>query len=94
MDGTRLSISFDVPRGRLTDNMAHDVLRTSEMLDLKCIVFSRGKVPAQDIVDEADADGFVVLCTKETGFTTCGLLYEAGLRGVPVPVEWNTGGEA
>lgn len=70
------------------------VLRTSEMLDLKCIVFARGKVPAQDIIDEADEDGFVLLCTKETGFTACGLLYEAGLRGVPVPVEWNTGGDA
>ena len=65
------------------------VIRTSEMLDLKCIVFARGKVPTEDILENADEQGIVVITTKETAFTTCGLLYEAGMRGVPVPLEWN-----
>ena len=62
------------------------VLRTADMLDLKCLVFARGKVPGDDILEQADDQGLVVITTKETAFTACGLLYEAGLRGVPI--EW------
>ena len=62
------------------------VLRTADMLDLKCLVFARGKIPSDDIVEQADEQGLVVITTPETAFTTCGLLYEAGLRGVPI--EW------
>ena len=69
------------------------VVRTSEMLDLKCLVFARGKVPTDDILDSAAEQGLVVLTTKATAFTACGLLYEAGMRGVPVPLDWNTEGE-
>ena len=66
------------------------VVRTSEMLDLKCLVFARGKVPTEDILDSAAEQRLVVLTTKATAFTACGLLYEAGMRGVPVPLDWNT----
>ena len=62
------------------------VLRTADMLDLKCLVFARGKIPSEDLVEQADEQGLVVITTPETAFTTCGLLYEAGLRGVPI--EW------
>ena len=65
------------------------VLRTADMLDLKCLVFARGKVPGDDILEQADDQGLVVITTKETAFTACGLLYEAGLRGVPI--EWPEG---
>ena len=68
------------------------VLRTADMLDLKCLVFARGKVPTDDILEAAQEQGLVVMTTKETAFTTCGLLYEAGLRGVPI--EWPEGEEA
>ena len=57
------------------------VIRTAEMLDIHCIVFARGKVPQQDILEEAAALGIVVLSTRQTTYTTCGLLYEAGIRG-------------
>lgn len=66
------------------------VVRTSEMLDLKCLVFVRGKVPTADILESAEEQGLVVITTKVTAFTACGLLYEAGLRGVPVPMGWDT----
>jgi predicted transcriptional regulator len=65
------------------------VVRTSEMLDLKCLVFARGKVPTEDILESAQEQGLVVLTTKLTAFSTCGMLYEQGRRGVPVPVEWD-----
>ena len=69
------------------------VVRTSEMLDLKCLVFARGKVPTKDILDSAAEQNLVVLSTKLTAFSACGVLYEAGLRGVPVPAEWGQGGD-
>ena len=68
------------------------VVRTSEMLDLKCLVFARGKIPTDDILDQAEEQGLVVIATKQTAFTACGLLYEAGLRGVPI--EWPEGEKA
>ena len=68
------------------------VIRTSEMLDLKCLVFARGKIPTEDIRDSADEQGLVVLATKLTAFSACGVLYEMGLRGVPVPVTWDQEG--
>ena len=68
------------------------VIRTSEMLDLKCLVFARGKIPTEDILDSADEQGLVVLATKLTAFSACGVLYQMGLRGVPVPVTWDQEG--
>ncbi len=66
------------------------VVRTSEMLDLKCLVFVRGKIPTEDILDNAEEQGLVVITSKLTAFSACGLLYEEGLRGVPVPTAWDS----
>ena len=68
------------------------VLRTADMLDLKCLVYARGKVPGEEILEQAEEQGLVVITTRETAFTACGLLYEAGLRGVPI--EWPESEEA
>lgn len=57
------------------------VIRTAEMLDIHCIVFARGKVPGEDVLSEARELGIVVLTTRHTTYTTCGLLYQAGIRG-------------
>ena len=62
------------------------VLRTADMLDLKCLVYARGKVPGEELLAQAQEQGLVVITTRETAFTACGLLYGAGLRGVPI--EW------
>ena len=34
--------------------------------------------------------GLVVITTRQTAFSACGLLYDMGLRGVPVPTGWDT----
>ncbi len=60
------------------------VLRTADMLDLKCLVYVRSKVPNEEIIEQADEQGLAVIATRETAFTACGLLYQAGLRGVPI----------
>lgn len=67
------------------------VVRTADMLDLKCLVFARGKIPTPEMLEQAQSQDLVVMTTRETAFTTCGLLYEAGLRGVPI--EWPEGEE-
>lgn len=56
-------------------------LRTAEMLDLQMIVFCRNKVPNEAMLEVARSLGFNVYTTAYTMFTTCGKLYEAGLRG-------------
>lgn len=57
------------------------VVRTAEMMDMKCIVFVRGKRPDLDIIDLAIDRDIVLLCTQLEMFTSCGLLYKNGLKG-------------
>ena len=57
------------------------VMRTAEMLDIHCVVFARGKIPPDEVLEEAAEIGIVVLSTEYTTYTTCGLMYEAGVRG-------------
>ncbi|MBQ6399736.1 MAG: hypothetical protein IJI21_06425 [Clostridia bacterium] len=57
------------------------VLRTSEMLDITCIVFSRGKLPSEEMLEMADEIGITVIASPMTTYTACGELYIHGLPG-------------
>ena len=57
------------------------VVRTSEMLDITCIVFARGKLPNQEMLEMAEENGITVLATEMTTYTACGELYIHGLPG-------------
>ena len=57
------------------------VVRTAEMMDMHCIVFVRGKRPTLDMIEMAEDRDMVMLCTEMEMFTSCGRLYENGLRG-------------
>ena len=57
------------------------VVRTAEMMDMKCIVFVRGKQPDADMIDLAKEREIVLLRTNFEMFTSCGLLYKNGLKG-------------
>ena len=57
------------------------VVRTAEMMDMKCIVFVRGKEPDNDMIELAVERDIVLLGTKLEMFTACGLLYKNGLKG-------------
>ena len=57
------------------------VVRTAEMMDMKCIVFVRGKVPPEGVVDLARDSGIVVMTTSERMYVACGKLYANGLEG-------------
>ena len=65
----------------LTGLVNPQVVRTAEMMDMKVIVFVRGNVPSDAILDLAHKLDIVVLKTELEMFTSCGKLYQAGLRG-------------
>ena len=55
------------------------VIRTANMMDMVCIVFARGKVPTEEMVELARESGIVVMFTKKRAFEASGILYLAGL---------------
>lgn len=57
------------------------VVRTAMMMDMRCIVFVRGKAPTPDIISLADDAGIVVMATEERMYVACGTLYSNGLHG-------------
>lgn len=57
------------------------VVRTADMMDIKCIVFVRGKEPDETVIKIAQEKAITLISTKLRMFTTCGLLYTHGLRG-------------
>ena len=57
------------------------VLRTAEMLDITCIVFSRGKMPSDEMLEMAEEIGITVISSPLTTYTACGELYVHGLPG-------------
>ncbi|AUS97833.1 hypothetical protein CDQ84_00110 [Clostridium thermosuccinogenes] len=65
----------------LTGLVNPQVIRTAEMMDIKVVVFVRGKNPGENIIDLAKEKGISVLTTKLPMFIACGKLYSAGLTG-------------
>lgn len=65
----------------LTGLVNNHVLRTAEMLDIQCIMFVRGKVPADDVVEMAKEMDIVLMTTSLAMFTACGILYTNGIKG-------------
>jgi Serine kinase of the HPr protein, regulates carbohydrate metabolism len=57
------------------------VVRTAEMLDVSCIVFSRGKLPSDEVIELAKECGITIMTTRHTMYTTCGILYSYGIPG-------------
>lgn len=64
----------------LTGLINLQVIRTAEMLDIKAIIFVRGKVPTDDMITLAREKGICLLSTRIPLYLACGKLYEAGLR--------------
>ena len=57
------------------------VLRTAEMMDIVCVIMVRDKQPDDAMIEMAAERNICLLATSLPMFSTCGLLYEAGLRG-------------
>lgn len=55
------------------------VVRTAFMMDMKAIVFVRGKTPDDEVVQLANMKDIILLKTEERLYSACGKLYKAGL---------------
>ena len=55
------------------------VIRTAEMMDMRCIVFVRNKKPSDEMLALAKESDIVILATSKRMFEACGLLYTGGL---------------
>ena len=65
----------------LTGLINPQVIRTAEMMDIKAVVFVRGKSPGQAVIELARDRKILVMATKDPMFIACGKLYNAGLTG-------------
>ncbi len=63
----------------LTGLVNCQVVRTAEMLDIKTIIFVRGKTPTEEMVKLANEYSMILMSTKNTLYTASGKLYSAGL---------------
>ncbi len=57
------------------------VVRTAMMMDMRCIVFVRGKTPTPEIVALAEDAGIVIMRSDLRMYVACGILYSEGLHG-------------
>ena len=59
----------------ITGLQSPQVIRTVSLMGISAVIFTRGKIPTQEIIDEAEKSSIVVLSTELKTYTTCGLLY-------------------
>lgn len=65
----------------LTGLVNPQVIRTAEMMDIRAVVFVRGKNLSPAILELASEKGITVMVTGEPMFIACGKLYSAGVTG-------------
>ena len=63
----------------LTGLVNGQVVRTAEMMDIKAIVFVRGKKPTEEIKELAKEYSMVIMTTDYPLYPSCGKLYASGL---------------
>jgi predicted transcriptional regulator len=59
-------------------------VRTAEMMDIKCIIYVRGKTPDEQVIKLANEKGICLMQTKYIMFNACGILYNSGLKGAEI----------
>lgn len=75
-------LAFTRPGSVLLTGLGNSqVVRTAEMLDLKAVVFVRGKQPDEKTVQMAESLGLVLILSPYPLYESCGKLYAAGLAG-------------
>jgi hypothetical protein len=65
--------------GLLTGLINSQVIRTAEMMDMRCVVFVRNKKPSEEMIEIAKDSGIVVLTSPMRMYEACGILYANGL---------------
>ena len=76
------ALAFGENKGLLLTGLNNpQCVRTAEMMDIHCVMLVRGKVPNEALVALANDKDIVVMKTDYSMYTSCGLLYGAGLSG-------------
>ncbi len=65
----------------LTGLVNPQVVRTADMMDMKCITFVRGKKPDENVLALAMERDMVIMSTPMRMYDACGKLYVSGLQG-------------
>ncbi|NSW89162.1 MAG: hypothetical protein HPY74_00520 [Firmicutes bacterium] len=65
----------------LTGLVNPQVIRTAEMMDIKVIIFVRGKKPGDSIIGMARERSIILLTTEYPMFIACGKLFSQGITG-------------
>ena len=76
-----MAFSCSTNQMMLTGLVNPQTIRTAEMMDVKVIVFVRGKVPDRGMLDLALEKGICILSTPLPMFSACGILYQNGVKG-------------
>lgn len=63
----------------LTGLVNLQTVRTAQMMDMKCVIFVRGKRPDEALVELAENNGITIMTTDYRLYTACGILYANGL---------------
>jgi hypothetical protein len=58
------------------------VIRTSELVDIRLIVFLRDKKPAMETLELARKCGITIMSTPHTMYKSCGILYEQKVKDI------------
>ncbi len=75
-------LAFVKDQGLLLTGMINpQVIRTAEMMDMKCIVFVRGKTPDVTAIQLAQERDIVLMCSPLRMYIACGRLYLNGMEG-------------
>ena len=74
-------LAFVKDQGLLITGLVNpQVIRTAEMMDMRCIVFVRSKKPTDEIIELAKKCGILVMTTDRRMYEACGMLYTNGLN--------------
>ena len=55
-------------------------IRTCDMANLEVVIFVRNKKPTEDMVELAEDNDMVLICSTYSMFKTCGLLWDLGMK--------------
>ncbi|MFZ4438068.1 MAG: hypothetical protein ACOYOS_06535 [Syntrophales bacterium] len=66
----------------LTNLTNPQVVRTSEMVDIRLVIFLRGKKPAPETIALARSCGISIMTTPHTMFSSCGILHAEKLHDI------------
>ena len=78
-------LAFVKDQGLLLTGLVNpQIVRTAEMMDMRCIVLVRGKKSTADVARLAEASSIALLESAMRMYDACGKLHDAGLCGTLV----------